>query len=121
MAYITDLKPMLMVDAIAIGTILSVAFLPRISVSARKLLFNGVLYLASFMLLHYLGSSGPGLLYLLGITIFVVLSLDRVYGLVALALNTLICIYFGLAIYYGFANSAILSEYRVDTWIAICC
>ncbi|MFH5832544.1 ATP-binding protein [Halalkalibaculum sp. DA3122] len=119
MAYKMDLKPLLLVDFIAISTVLSIAFLPRISVFTRKILFNGVLYLVSVVLLHYLGSSGPGLLYLLGISVFVVLSLDRVYGLIMLALNTLICIYFALAIHYGFASTVILSEYQLDAWIAI--
>lgn len=119
MAYITDLKPLIAIDAISIGIILSVAFVPGIKVFTRKLLFNGVLYLASFGLLYYLGSNGPGLLYLMGITIFILLSLDQKYGFIALGLNTLCCIYFALAIYYGFASEAILSEYRMDTWIAV--
>jgi len=119
MAYITGLKPLLAVDAIAIGSILSVAFLPGLSVFARKLVFNGMLYLVALALLYYLGATGPGLLYLLAITIFVLLSLDRVYGIWALILNTLICIYFSMAIYYGFASTAILDQYELNAWIAI--
>ncbi len=119
MAYITDLKPLIAIDAIAIGTIVIVAFVPGIKVFTRKLLFNGVLYLTSFTLLYYLGSNGPGLLYLMGITIFILLSLEQKYGFIALALNTLCCIYFALALHYGFASEAIQLEYRMDTWIAV--
>lgn len=119
MAYKVDFKPLILVDLIAISTIISVALLPRISVFTRKILFNGVLYMVSFVLLHYLGASGPGLLYLLGISIFVVLSLDQVYGFIALGLNTLTCIYFGLAIHYDFASTVIRSEYQLDSWIAV--
>ncbi len=119
MAYKTNLIGLLITDSIAIGTILGVAFLPGFSVFARKLLFNGVLYCTSAVLLHYLGSHGPGLLYLFGITVFVLLSLDQKYGFVAFGLNVLICIYFGFAIYYEFASTVIQSEYQLDAWIGV--
>lgn len=119
MAYITDIKPLLFVDTLAIGSILTVALVPGISVFGRKILFNGMLYLVAVVLLHYLGASGPGLLYLLAITIFVLLSLEPIYGIIALVLNTIICIYFSLAIYYGFASTVILDQYELDAWIAI--
>lgn len=119
MAYINDLKLLIVIDVLAIGSIVTVAFFPGISVFGRKLIFNGMLYLVAVALLNYLGATGPGLLYLLAITIFVLLSLDRVYGLLALGLNTLICIYFSFAIYYDFASHAVMDEYQLNSWIAI--
>ncbi len=119
MAYVSNLLGLIVVDFIAIGTILSVAFVPHLSVFRRKLIFNGVLYVTSTTLLLYLGSFGPGLLYLLGLTIFVVLSLDKKYGYATLALNTFICIGIGFFIYFGWGNFLILNEYALDTWIAV--
>lgn len=119
MAYITDLKWLLLVDTVAILSILSVAFLPGLSVHIRKIIFNGMLYLVSVALLFYLGSHGPGLLYLLAITIFTVLSLDRIYSYIALLLNTLICIGIGIMLHYGVGNFDIMEQYQLDTWIAV--
>lgn len=118
-AWNSGLYGMLAADFITVSTILGVALLPGISVFHRKILFTASLYLVSFVLLFYLGSNGPGLLYLLTVTIFVLLSLDRFFGYLAFGLNTLICVYFGLAIHYGFASNAVLDQYRLDTWIGV--
>ncbi len=119
MAYKLSLTGMLLSDFITVVTILAVAFMPGISVFVRKLLFNGSLYTTSVVMLHYLGSNGPGLLYLFAITIFVLVSLDQLYGYLALTLNTITCIYFGLALHYGFASDVLLQEYQLDSWIGV--
>lgn len=119
MAHISNMKGLLVVDAIAVVSVLSVAFLPGLSVYLRKIIFNGVLYLLSATLLLYLGSHGPGLLYLLTITIFIVLSLDKVYGYIALALNTLICVGIGFILHHGVGNFEIVNQYQLDAWIAV--
>jgi signal transduction histidine kinase len=119
MAYITNLMGMIFVDLIAVFTILSVAFIPGFSVKTRKILFNGVLYLTSATLLIYLGSFGPGLLYLLGITVFVILSLGKEYGYFAVGLNALICVMVGILLHLEIGNFTILQEYGLDNWIAV--
>jgi PAS domain S-box-containing protein len=110
---------MLAADFITIGTILGVILIPGLSVFVRKLLFNAALYFISVVMLHYLGSNGPGMLYLLAVTIFVVLSLDKFYGFVVLALNILTCLFFAVVIHYEFANTILLTEYQLDTWIGV--
>ncbi len=110
---------LLIADFIAVGTILGVAFLPGLSVYVRKILFNATFYFISIVLLHYLGSHGPGMLYLLAVTFFVVLSMEQLYGYTALVLNTLTCIIFALAIHFEFASTVILAEYQLDDWIGV--
>ncbi|MDZ7690427.1 MAG: histidine kinase dimerization/phosphoacceptor domain -containing protein [Balneolaceae bacterium] len=110
---------LLAADFITIGIILGVILLPGISIFVRKVLFNAALYFISLVMLHYLGSNGPGMLYLLTVTIFVVLTLHQFYGYVVLALNTLSCLFFALAIQYEFASTILLAEYQVDTWIGV--
>jgi len=119
MVFKLSLYGLLLSDLITLAAIFAAAFLPRISVFSRKLLFNGALYQTAFVMLHYLGSNGPGLLYMFAITIFVLVSLDQFYGYIVLALNTLICTYFGLAIYFGFASHVLMIQYQVDSWIAV--
>jgi len=119
MAYMVSLYGLLLSYFITVAVVLAVAFLPNISVFRRKLLFNGVLYHSAIVLLYYLGSNGPGLLYMFAITVFVLVSLDQFYGYFVLALNTVVCIFFGLSIYYGFASHALMLEYQVDSWIGV--
>lgn len=118
-SYITDLSGVLVVDSIAMISVLSIAFIPGTSVYLRKIIFNVVLYLVSATLLLYLGPHGPGLLYLLGLTIFIVLSLDKIYGYIALGLNTLICIGIGIILHFGIGEFEILTQYQLDDWIAV--
>ncbi len=119
MVFTLSLYGLLVSDLITLAAIFAAAFLPRISVFSRKLLFNGALYQTAIVMLHYLGSNGPGLLYMFAVTVFVLVSLDQFYGYIALALNTLICIYFALAIYYGFASHVLMVQYQVDAWIGV--
>lgn len=119
MAYITDLKGLIFADSMGVITILSVAFVPGFSVTTRKILFNGILYIISTTLLIYLGSYGPGLLYLLGVTIFVVLSMGKKYGYITLALNTFICIFIGFLLYFDTGKFEIVYQFQLDTWIAV--
>ncbi len=119
MVYIEDLAGLFVSDIVTITIVLSVAFYSGWEVKTRKILFNGALYLTSTVLLFYLGSFGPGLLYLLAITVFVVLSLGKVYGYIAVGLNTLICAIIGILIYYDYGNFEVIHGYGVDTWIAV--
>ena len=119
MASKLSLYGLLFSDFISVIVILGVAFIPKISVFSRKLLLNGALYQSAIVLLHYLGSNGPGLLYLFAVTIFVLVSLDQFYGYLALALNTIVCIGFGLAIHYGLASHVLLGEYELDAWVGV--
>jgi signal transduction histidine kinase len=119
MASKLSLWGMLTSDFVTIAGVLAVAFLPSLTLYSRKLLFNGLLYQTSVVMLHYLGSNGPGLLYLFAITVFVLFSLGQWYGFLALGLNILICILFGLAIHYGFASHVLMGEYQLDSWLGV--
>jgi len=119
MAYINGLFVLLVVDSITILCVLSVAFIPGLSVYVRKVIFNGVLFITSATLLLYLGSHGPGLLYLLAITIFTVLSLDKTYGYLALTFNVIVCIVIGFILHYDMGRFEIMNQYQLDSWIAV--
>jgi len=114
-----DVMGILVSDIIAIGIILGVAFVPVISVYIRKLILNACFYFISVVMLLYLGSNGPGMLYLLAVSVFVVLSMDQLYGYIVLALNTFICGFFAVVIQYEFVNTILLTQYQLDTWIGV--
>lgn len=99
MAIIENLTFLVIADIIAILSLISIALLPGLTIYIRKLIFCSAFYLVSIALLFYLGTFGPGLMYLLAITIMVVLILDTIYAFGTVVLNTLVCIIIGMAIY----------------------
>lgn len=114
-----DVMGILIADFVAVGVILGVAFLPNVPVYIRKLLFNGSLYLISVVMFFFLGYDGPGMLYLLAVTVFTVLSMESKYGYIVLALNALICILFGFLIHFNLLNSVLANQYQLDVWIGV--
>lgn len=109
----------LLADFISLAVILGVAFLPNITIHVRKILFNGSLYVISIVLFSFLGNNGPGMLYLLSVTIFVVLSMDKVYGYIVFGLNTLICVLFAFFIHFNMDTLVLATQYRLDVWIGV--
>lgn len=119
LAIIESLVFLVIADIIAIFSLATVAFVPGIPVLYRKLLFCAALYTVSVALLFYLGSFGPGLLYLLAITVFIVLIFEKKYGFWAVTINALVCIVFGFAIHFEWWDNPILSIYDLRSWLTV--
>jgi len=119
LAIIENLVFLVVADIIGILSLAAVAFVRGIPVFYRKLIFCGAFYLVSVTLLFYLGSFGPGLLYLLAITVFIILIFEKKYGFWAVALNALLCIFFGLAIHFEWWDNVILSVYDLRSWLTV--
>ena len=115
----TGTTGILISDVLGVGIIVMIAFQSGLSVHFRKILFNGALYTISVVLFYYLGYAGPGMLYLLAVSLFVVLSMEALYGYIAFGLNTFICILFGVLIHFDFFHQATGTLYQLDTWIGI--
>jgi len=119
LAIIENLVFLVIADILGIFSLAAVAFVPGIPVFYRKLIFCAALYLVSVALLFYLGSFGPGLLYLLAITVFIVLIFEKKYGIWAVAINALVCIIFGFVIHLEWWDNHILSEYDLRSWLTV--
>lgn len=119
MAFVEQLVYLIVADVIAVASLLIIAFAPGISVYLRKLIFCIAFYLVSIALLFYLGTFGPGLMYLLAMSVFVVLILDQRYGVGVVALNVIVCIALGVEVNINMLDSAALSNYELDSWVAV--
>ena len=106
-------------DSMALLFIAFITFNRALSISLRKTLFIGFLYTTSILLLFYLGSFGPGLLYLFGNTIFIILIFPRQIAYWSVGMNAVICILFGIAINFEFMENLIIAEYTTVSWIAV--
>ncbi|TVQ05956.1 MAG: hypothetical protein EA359_01930 [Balneolaceae bacterium] len=119
MALATELYLLFFVDLAAIIAFAVIAFLPGLTIQARKIIFCISIYGVSLALLYTLGSFGPGLLYLLALSIFIVLILDEIYGIVNVYLNIAICALFGVLIEFDLGSSAFTTEYTLAQWFAV--
>lgn len=119
LAYTEGLTFLVIADIFAIVVLLSVAFVPGINISLRKVLFGLGLYAVTIALLFYLGTFGPGLMYLLAITVFIVLITDQKYGVASVIFNGFICGVFGFAMHNQWWGLSLTGTYTIESWIAV--
>jgi signal transduction histidine kinase len=119
MSIISGLPLLAIIDLLAVICLAVIAFVKSFSISQRKTLFVVMLYLLTITLLWYLGLFGPGLLYLVAITVFITLIFPAKAAYWSVAINTAVCILFGFIIYYSISNNAITQSYTPGAWIAV--
>ncbi len=106
-------------DILTVVSFALIAFNARLSLPMRKMLFVVCLYLLSVILLIYLGSFGPGLLYLLAITVFITLIFHSTFAYWSIAVNAAICLLFAFIINFKLFESPLTTIYTVGSWIAV--
>ncbi|MGM0460186.1 MAG: sensor histidine kinase [Bacteroidota bacterium] len=119
LAYQQEMWFLIAADTVVIGSLITIAYFPGFSADTRKALFIGSVYLVTIALLGYLGSYGPGLLFMVSLTVFSVLIAKRRYAMYTVIVNALICVFTGLAIYHNWWPDTLLSEYSLHSWIAV--
>lgn len=119
MSITTHLPILLAADFLVVTTFVVIAFNGHIRVNTKKLLLTASLYVVTVVLLYYLGSFGPGLLYLLTITIFVTLIFDIRYAVASVFINLIICLIFALIIYFNWGTGPMNIQYELNSWIAV--
>lgn len=105
-------------DLFAFLLIVIIAIVPGIKAEARKSIFIFILYCLAVTLLIYLPLPGPGLLFLLVVTIFSSLIYSSSAAYYSALINTLLCGSFALLIYLR-ADLPGTGGYNLGTWIAI--
>lgn len=117
---IKDGIPLLAVyDTLVVVFLGIIAFNRRLSLPLRKALLVICLYLLAIILLVYLGSFGPGLLYLLALTIFVTLIFPISIALWSIAMNVAICVVFAFVIHFELLDTPLTRIYTLGSWIAV--
>jgi signal transduction histidine kinase len=122
MSFISDVKGLLIVDSSVIFLLIITAYIPKLSIDWRKRIFSGLVYTVGLALLLFLGYFGPGLLYLLAITTFMILIFDNKYAFVSFFLNLGTCIVFSILLENGLFLElfpTINSDLTVGAWIAV--
>ena len=106
------------VDFLAIAAICFVAFMPRLRLNVRKIIFIATVYIFSFMLLFYLGIVGSGMVYLLTACIFTILIFP-LSGYWPAWINFSFCFIYGCLIYFNLLSSTNGITFSLAEWVAI--
>jgi len=106
------------VDFVAVAAIFFVAFIPRLDLNIRKIIFISTVYILSFMLLFYLGVVGSGMVYLLTACLFTILIFP-LSGNWPAWINFLFCFIYGCLIYFNLLPSNNSITFTLGEWVAI--
>ena len=106
------------IDFLAIAAICFVAFMPRLLLNIRKIIFISTVYIFSFMLLFYLGIVGSGMVYLLTACIFTILIFP-LSGFWPAWINFSFCFIYGCLIYFNLLSSTNAITFSLGEWVAI--
>lgn len=98
--------------------LLPVIFNKKIMIQTRKVVALIMLYILAVIYIAFLGSEGPGALYLIVLTIFSAMIFPRPAAYWLVGVNALICTGFGLVIYFKLFDSPLLESYDVPLWIS---
>ena len=106
------------VDLSCLFGLILVTFITRVTLRKRKLAIICIFYVLAIFLINGLGYIGPGVFYLFGITILIVLIFPVNYAYWSIFANFLILSIFACIIEFKLFNSALNQEYTTGTWIA---
>lgn len=90
----------------------------KIKLDYRMVIVVAFLYLIATMYLLFVGSDGPGALYLLIITFFTAMIFPTKATFIPLVINIVICVLIGLIIQFKLFPNALSDTYNLALWIA---
>jgi len=96
-----------------------IVFSNEINLLFRKAFVVAIIYCLAIVLLISLGSFGPGLIYLFGMSVFITLTFKQRAAYWSVALNLFICILCGLIIGFNLFNSPLIKQYNIGNWTAV--
>ena len=95
-----------------------VTFSQRLAIQTKKYCILGMFYVLAIFLTSSLGYIGPGVLYMLAITVFTSLFLPIRNAYYSIIANALIMIFFAAEIHFRIFPSSLLVQYTSVQWIA---
>jgi PAS domain S-box-containing protein len=105
-------------NIIFVCSFLFIVFNKKIMIHFRKIIALFLLYVLAVVYIAILGSEGPGVLYLIIITIFSAMIFPRPTAYYLVGLNVLICAGFGLVIQYKLFDSPLIDSYDLPLWVS---
>ncbi|WP_339902703.1 ATP-binding protein, partial [uncultured Cyclobacterium sp.] len=120
MSYINDFLPLFIFDSIAFIVSVMVALVPKIPLIVRKWAIFMVFYGVGAVLIFFIGNYGPGLMYLLAVSILMILFLPNNQAYTSFYFNLATCIIFSLLIHFKLiSNLPNLPHIDLVHWITV--
>lgn len=98
--------------------LVGVGYIPDISVKIRKKSLVLLLFMTAFVLLLEVGNFGPGLVYLLASTVFILLLFPGKRSIVPFILLLTFCVLYGFVIYFNLYKTFPEQNINLLEWIA---
>lgn len=120
MSYINKFIPLFIFDSVAFIVSVMVALVPRIPLIIRKWAIFIVYYGVGAVLIFFIGNYGPGLMYLLAVSILMILFLPKKQSFISFYFNLATCILFSLLIHFKLiSNLPKLPNLDLAHWITV--
>lgn len=114
------LYSLVLIDTLAVLLIFGIGFLPALSLQLRKALFVFCVYFIAVTFIWLIGTTGPGLLYMLAASYFCILIFPNQYAFYPAYINLIICLLTGLLIPLNIFPWKDSSTHNVSEWFAVC-
>lgn len=107
-------------DVIMVILIACVSLNRKLKLSLRKALVTLLFYLFAVVVIAHHGASGPGILYLLSITVLSTLIFSVRMGYISVGLHFLTTSVFAVIIHYHLFPTPLTQQYTLWSWISYC-
>lgn len=114
------LYSLVLIDTLAVLIIFLIGFLPTLSLQLRKALFVFCVYFIAVTFVWLIGTSGPGLLYMLAASYFCILIFPNKYAFYPAFINLAICLLTAIIISMNILPWRESPTHNVSEWIAVC-
>lgn len=119
-AWSLQMYGMLLADFLSFGILVLIALSGSISIRTRKILFLIALYNIALVMLCYLGSFGPSLIYMLGATVLSAIILNKSVVWVTVVINIATIIIYAILLTAGVLDhTEYIFEHNVAAWIGV--
>jgi len=119
MSIVTDLYIIAFIDTFVLIVYIFVFFHKKLSLEVKKNIFIIGLYILALFLLLFLGAMGPGLIWLLAVSAFMVLIKSSKWGFISILLNSLVYGSLALLLFVGNVQLPVFNHYNAGTWLAV--
>ena len=109
------------IDFILAGSLIYLIYSKSYSYKVKKIWVIILLYTIAVFLMIFLGSYGPGIIYLMAPSIIMSLIFNKKVGILSLLFNLLACLFLSLVIEFKLFNSILIQQYSTSAWIAFSC
>ncbi|MCW3122299.1 MAG: domain S-box protein [Flavipsychrobacter sp.] len=106
-------------DIIVVASIAIISLSRKLSLTFRKGFVAIILYCLSIMLIINLSLLGPGLIYLLALSVVITVTCPAFWGYWTIAMNFLVCIACAIIIHLRLFDSPLINDYGLGAWIAV--